>query len=148
MALFSLEASFLFFALRWSTNMILIKNETLFRNLLSSVVCRASYLNNYVFDFSEITGQILMKLGQNDHLVVGIRIYTWKGSDPTGGWGRDQMGSNSAKSSNDFFSETTGHILMKLGHNDHLDMNYISLKSTPYIHSAMYNGFPNTNVQL
>ena len=37
-------------------------------------------------DFSETTGQILMKLSHNDHLVVGIRIYTWKGyyddSDP------------------------------------------------------------------
>ena len=29
--------------------------------------------------FSETTGQILMKLGHNDHLVVEIRIYTWKG---------------------------------------------------------------------
>ena len=67
----------------------------------------------YVFDFSETTGQILMKLGHNDHLVVGIRIYTWKGSDPQG------AGPNSAKSSNNF-SETTGEILMKLGHNDHL----------------------------
>ena len=28
-------------------------------------------------DFSETTGQILMKLGHNDHL-VGIRIYTEK----------------------------------------------------------------------
>ena len=32
------------------------------------------------------------------------------------------MGSNSAKSYNDFSSEITGQILMKLGHNDHLVM--------------------------
>ena len=31
----------------------------------------------YPYDFySETTGQILMKLGHYDHLVVGIRIYT------------------------------------------------------------------------
>ena len=34
--------------------------------------------------------------------------------------GRAEWGSNSAKSSNDFSSETTGHILMKLVHNDHM----------------------------
>ena len=32
-------------------------------------------------DFSfETNGQTLMKLGHNDHLKVGIRIYTYKGS--------------------------------------------------------------------
>ena len=41
-------------------------------------------------------------------------------SDPKGGEGRFQIGSNSAKYSNDFFSETTGQILMKHGRNDHL----------------------------
>ena len=30
-------------------------------------------------DFSETTGQVWMKVFYNDHLVVGIRIYTWKG---------------------------------------------------------------------
>ena len=30
------------------------------------------------------------------------------------------MGSNSEKSSNDLYSETTGQIFMRLGHNDHL----------------------------
>ena len=68
---------------------------------------------------SETTGHILMKLGHNDHLVVRIRIYTWKWSDPPGGL---RAGSNSAKSSYDFSSETTVHIFMKLGHNDHLVM--------------------------
>ena len=53
----------------------------------------------------------------NDHLLVGIRIYSWKGCEPQGGW---EARSNSAKSSNDFSSETIGQILMKLGHNDHL----------------------------
>ena len=32
------------------------------------------------------------------------------------------MGSNSAKSSNDFSSEITGQMLLKFGHNDHLVM--------------------------
>ena len=52
-----------------------------------------------------------MKLGHNDHLVVGIRIYTWKGLRV------GQMESNSVLTSNNF---STGQILMKLGHNDDL----------------------------
>ena len=39
---------------------------------------------NYDFDFSSVTiGQILMNLGHNDHLVMGI--YAWKGSWPLRG---------------------------------------------------------------
>ena len=77
-------------------------------DLLRSIfVCRRPlYVVHKQFDFSsETTGQILIKLGHNDHLVVGIIIYTCKGFDPEEAEGRDQMGSNSAKSSNDFSSE-------------------------------------------
>ena len=45
-----------------------------------------------------------------------------KGLTPKGSEGQGQMESNSAKSSKDFSSETTGQILMKLGHSDHLVM--------------------------
>ena len=37
-----------------------------------------------------------------------------------GAEGQGQMGPNTAKSSNDFSSETTSQILMKLGHNYHI----------------------------
>ena len=43
---------------------------------------------------------LLMKLGHNDHVVVGIIIYTWKWSEHPGGWEAVQMGSYSAKPSN------------------------------------------------
>ena len=35
--------------------------------------------------------QILMKLGQNDHLEFVIRIYTYEGPDPNGAEGQCQM---------------------------------------------------------
>ena len=94
------------------------KLQVTYCNLLLSVfVRRPPCINNlYIWlllwnhcsDFDETWSQC--------HLVVGIRICTWKGSDPPGGWG---AGPNSAKSF-DFSSETTGQILMKLGNNDHL----------------------------
>ena len=61
-----------------------------------------------------------MKLGHNDHFVVWVIICTWYGSDPPGAEGRGQMVLNSAKSSNDFSSETTGQVGMTVGYNDHL----------------------------
>ena len=68
---------------------------------------------------SEITCQILMKLGHNNHIEVGSESIIKKGLIPQRAEGQGQMGSNSAKSSKDFFSENTGQILMKLCHNDH-----------------------------
>ena len=53
---------------------------------------------------------ILLKLGHNDHLVVGIRIILKKGLSPQGAEGRGQMVSNSAKCSNELSSETTGQV--------------------------------------
>ena len=52
-----------------------IVNHYIFRSPENFVVRRA--LKNYIFDFSsESPIQILMKLGHNDLLVVGIWIYT------------------------------------------------------------------------
>ena len=61
-----------------------------------------------------------MKLGHNDHLMVGIIIYTWKEFDPQGAERRAKLGEMVLKSSGDFSFETTGHTLIKFGHNDHL----------------------------
>ena len=123
--------------------------KSLGEQLQSTYVCRRpSSVSNHVFDFSsETTDQILMKLGHNDNLVLGIRIhvYTFKGSDLPGGPERLNLlaasplkplirfwrnlvtmitykGSmpNSAYSFNNLYNENIGHILMKLDHNDHL----------------------------
>ena len=56
--------------------------------------------------------RFFMQIAYNNHLVVGIRIYSWKWSDITGSWG---VGPNSAKSSKDLLW-TTGQILMRLDH--------------------------------
>ena len=41
-----------------------------------AIYFRVSFINNYIFDFFSVTtGQILIKLGHNDHLGVVIRIY-------------------------------------------------------------------------
>ena len=49
----------------------------------------------------------------------GSEFILEKGLTPQGAEGWGKIGSKCAKSSNDF-SETTGQILMKLGHNDHV----------------------------
>ena len=69
--------------------------------LVSEYVLRAGSNSAKSSNDFETTGQILMKLGHNDHLVMGIRIYTW-------------IGAGFAKSSNNF-SETTGHNDHQLG---------------------------------
>ena len=83
-------------------------------------------------DFSsKTTGQILMTLGHNDHLVLEIYLYlkqvlphpTTQGAERQSqmrGLGLGQIESNNVLISNVFSSETTHQILMKLGHNDHL----------------------------
>ncbi len=80
------------------------------------------YINIFYFS-SETTGHILIKLRHNDHLVMRIKIYIWKKYCPQRAEGQGQMGSNSAKSTSNFSSEATCQIMMKLGHNEHLDSN-------------------------
>ena len=50
--------------------------------------------------------RLLMKLGHNDHLVARINFLLENGLTPRGLRG----GANSAKSSDDFSSETTGQV--------------------------------------
>ena len=56
------------------------------------------------WDQTVLNLQILMKLDHNDHLGVGIRIYTKDEYEPQGTEEQGQMGSNSSKSSD--FGET------------------------------------------
>ena len=72
---------------------------------LAFVARLPSCINNHVFAFSSETRYDVMKLGPNEHLSFGIRIYISEGPDP-----RDYgVGSN---------SKNYVLILIKLGHND------------------------------
>ena len=88
---------------------------SLYVNNLFTCICLLLW--NHWSEFDETWSQWSSSCGDENSYLERV----W----PPGGWGRGQMGSNSVKSSNEFSSETTGQILMKLGHNDHLMVGII-----------------------